>query len=114
MKIKHIRCSLNVHASTNNNTRHAIDRSSPKHKSISKSLKHDWSTERNPNGIAIEILCPRGSNSYYTCPRVPGCLEPQNPNRPSDNGTNHKIASMVLDLMSHDSTITLVTFLPYP
>jgi hypothetical protein len=45
--------------------------------------------------------------------RVPGCLLSQNPNWPSDNETNHKLASMVLDLMSHDSSITLVTFPPY-
>ena len=45
---------------------------------------------------------------------VHGYLEPQNPNQPSENETNHKLASMVFDLMSHDSSITLETFMPYP
>ena len=58
---------------------------------------------------------PKGLKLFlYLWEEVPDQLEPQNPNRPSDNGINHKIASMVFDLKSHDPGITLVTFPPYP
>jgi hypothetical protein len=58
---------------------------------------------------------PKGLKLFlYLWEGVPDRLEPQNPNRPSDNGSNHKLASMVFDLISHDSSITLVTFPPYP
>ena len=57
---------------------------------------------------------PKGLKLFlYLWERIFGCLLSQNPNRPSDNKTNHKLASMVFDLMSHDSNITLVTFPPY-
>ena len=50
----------------------------------------------------------------YLWERVPCYLEPQNHNRPSDNTTHHKLTSVFFNLMSHDSSITLVTFPPYP
>ena len=58
---------------------------------------------------------PKGLKLFlHLWERVSSYLKSQNPNGPSDNETNHKLASMVSDLMSHDSSITLVTFPPIP
>jgi len=58
---------------------------------------------------------PKGLKLFlYLWERVHGCLELENPTRPNDNGTNHKLAFMSSNLMGHDSSITLVTFPPYP
>ena len=58
---------------------------------------------------------PKGRKLFlYLWEGVFVCLAPQNPNRLSDNKTNHKIAIMVFHLMSHDCNITMVTFPPYP
>ena len=50
----------------------------------------------------------------YLWERVHDCLKPKKPNQPNDNKANHKLASMVSDIMSHDTGITLVTIPPCP
>ena len=68
-----------------------------------KTPMNEWGTL--PKGIKLFL---------YLWERVLGCLEHQNPNRPSENETIHELAYMILNLMSHDYSITLVTFLSYP
>ena len=68
---------------------------------------------KNPNEGVRYTLSKELKLFLYLWEKVPSCLESQNPIWPSDNKTNHKLASIVFDLMSHDSSTTLVTFPPY-
>ena len=62
-----------------------------KHKSKSRSLKQEWGREKSL--MKEWFTMPKGLKLFlYLCERVHGCWEPQNPNWPSDNGTNYALA----------------------
>jgi hypothetical protein len=84
-----------------------------KHKSRSGSLSNNG-VEKKKTLMEEWCTLPKGLKLFlYLWERIPGCIESQSPNGPSDNETNHKLTSMVFELMSHDSSITLdLTFPP--
>ena len=52
------------------------------------------------NSWQVDSLHRSVKRPLYSWERVHGCLEPQNPIWPSDNGTNYKLASTGVDLMT--------------
>ena len=69
-----------------------------KHKNRNISLGQEWGREENP--MEEWGTLPNGLKLLYSWARVHVYFEPQSLNRLSDNGTNHKLASIIFNLMT--------------